>query len=141
MPTVLFVDDEPSILEGFKRTLRKEPFTIVVASSGAAALAALQTTAVDAIVSDQRMPGISGSELLERVRQRYPDIIRIMLTGEASLPATVRALSQAPLYRFLCKPVNSDDLVRTLMQALHMKEVTDQAAKLRRVGGARSAKT
>jgi DNA-binding NtrC family response regulator len=131
-PTVLFVDDEVAILEGVKRSLWKEPYVVLTASSGAAALALLATTEVDVVVSDQRMPELSGSELLGRIRDQYPKIVRIMLTGEPSLPTVVRALDVAPLYRFLNKPLIRDELTRTLRQAIQMKQLAEESARLHR---------
>src|SRR5579871_4385178 len=98
--TVLFLDDEPAILEGFARLLRKEPYTVLTATSGVAALAVLGRQPIDVVVSDERMPGMSGSEFLDQVRTQYPCIIRIMLTGQARMEVATRAIQQG-LYRFL----------------------------------------
>jgi DNA-binding NtrC family response regulator len=121
-PAVLFVDDEPAVLEALGRTLRKEPYEVLTAPSAAKALAILRSRAVDVVVSDQRMPQVSGSEFLAQVRQQFPDVVRMMLTGEANLDDAVRAINDG-LYRFLSKPLGPDELARTLRQALHMKGV------------------
>src|SRR5277367_2663234 len=101
MATVLFVDDDPPVLAGLKRTTWSEPYEVRTAKSGAEALEILASTEIDVVVTDQRMPGMSGSELLGQVRATHPATIRIMLTGEAGLPSTVQALKDGPLYRFL----------------------------------------
>jgi len=82
---VLFVDDEPSFTDSLKRILRKEPYEILSAGSADEALMILDGQVVDVVVSDEKMPGMSGSEFLSIVSKRYPETIRIMLTGHASL--------------------------------------------------------
>jgi len=132
MPTVLFVDDELAVLTGLKRALWKEPYLILTADSGAKALEVLAGTPVDVVISDERMPSMSGSAFLARVRELYPAIMRIMLTGEAGLPAAVRAINEGPLYRFLNKPLAPSELARTIRQALQMKALAEQSKDLRR---------
>src|SRR5436190_341918 len=89
--TVLFVDDEPAILEGIGVVLRKEPYEIVTAAGPIKALEILASRRVDVVVSDERMPNMSGAEFLARVREAYPDTVRIVLTGQASLEAAIRS--------------------------------------------------
>ena len=91
--TVLFVDDEPMLLAGLKEALRRCPFGILTATSAADALKLLATHAVDVVVSDERMPNMPGSEFLGIVRQRHPQTIRIVLTGQRVtdwMPADLR---------------------------------------------------
>jgi DNA-binding NtrC family response regulator len=104
----------------------------MTAQSAAEALQILANTPIDVVVSDERMPSMPGSEFLGRVRDVYPGIVRIMLTGEAGLPAAVRAINEGPLYRFLHKPLSPDELARTIRQALQMKLMTEQSTDLRR---------
>jgi DNA-binding NtrC family response regulator len=137
MSTILFVDDELAVLEGLRRSLWKEPFTVLTADSAAAALEILANTHVDVVVSDERMPSMSGSEFLGRVREAYPETIRIMLTGEAGLPAAVRAINEGPLYRFLHKPLSPQELLRTIRQALQMKQLLEKSTDLHRAHPAR----
>ena len=119
---VLFVDDEPAILAGFCDALRKEAYEILTATSAALALDVLSRTHVDVVVSDECMPRMCGSAFLGRVHRDYPDIVRIMLTGEASLAASVRAINDG-LYRFLGKPVQHEELSRVIRDALKMKNL------------------
>jgi len=128
--TVLFVDDEPKILEGFRDALRRHPFTILTATSGADALSLLDTHPVDVVVSDERMPNMAGSEFLGVVRQRYPHTIRIVLTGQASLAAAIRAINEGEVYRFLTKPCNSADLAVTIQRALQLRDLARGSARL-----------
>lgn len=88
---VIFVDDEPMVLNGIKRALFKTDWDIVYATSGAQALEILQEFSADYIVSDMRMPGMNGAELLEKVSELYPSIVRIILSGHADLDLSARA--------------------------------------------------
>ncbi|WP_432737451.1 putative bifunctional diguanylate cyclase/phosphodiesterase [Maridesulfovibrio sp. FT414] len=116
--TVLFVDDEKRVLSTIRRLLLGEPFKILTAESATEALEILATTPVDIIVSDERMPGMRGSDLLTEVRRLYPDICRIMLTGHASLDASIAAINSGRIFRFLLKPVTQEDLLEALHQGI-----------------------
>ena len=96
--TILFVDDEPNVTDGLKRALRREPYEFLTATSGAAALKILEGQYVDVVVSDEQMPGLSGSVFLSMVRKQFPHTIRMILSGHASLDAAVRAIHMT-LYR------------------------------------------
>ena len=117
---ILFVDDEPQVLRGYRDILHKEPYQLLAAGSAAQALGILAKERIHVVVSDERMPLVSGSELLERVHRDYPDIVRIMLTGQASLLASVQAINDG-LYRFLSKPIAPEGLQRVLRDALHVQ--------------------
>ena len=127
---VLFVDDEPRLLEGVRTALRKETFDILTAGSAAEGLKILADDRIDVVVSDERMPGMSGSEFLSVVRQRYPATIRIILTGEATLDAAVRAINQGGIYRFLTKPCNPLQLAHTIKDALLLKSLSLESSRL-----------
>jgi two-component system, probable response regulator PhcQ len=114
---VLFVDDEPQVLRGFRDALRKEAYDILTVGSAALALGVLSRAHVDIVVSDERMPVMSGAELLERVGREYPRVVRIMLTGQASLEASIRAI-KGGIYRFLTKPIEPSELRRVIAAAL-----------------------
>ena len=115
---VLFVDDQPNVIEGLKRVLRKEPYEILSASSAAEALDIMSQQPIDVVVSDEKMPGMSGSEFLFLVSQKYPDTVRMLLTGQASLDATIRAINQGEIYHCFTKPCNEADIATTIRQAL-----------------------
>jgi len=121
-PRVLLVDDEPHVTEALKRVLREEAYDIRTASSARTALQILAREAVDVVVSDERMPGMSGSEFLATVRRSYPNTVRILLTGHANLEAAVRAINEGEIYRFLTKPCKEADLTRAIEHALRRKE-------------------
>jgi DNA-binding NtrC family response regulator len=132
-PKVLFVDDEPAVLEALKCALRKEPYEVLVAGTTAKAREILTKERIDIVVSDHRMRGESGAAFLNRVHREYPDTVRIMLTGEANLGAAVDVINDG-LYRFLSKPVSPSDLVRTLNGAMQMKRLGEEQSRLRTEG-------
>ncbi len=116
--TILFVDDEPAVLEGYQRLLRQE-FQIETAGSGEQALEKLaQKGPFAVVVSDMRMPGMDGAQLLAKIMVKFPQVMRIMLTGNSDLPAAMRAVNEGNVYRFLTKPCEKEDLVRTINTAL-----------------------
>ncbi len=114
MLTVLFVDDEPNVLQGIKRATRnmREVWAMYFAPGGESALAFIADTPVDVIVSDMRMPGMDGAELLRLVRERQPGIARIMLSGYAEEEAIFRSTQVA--HQFLSKPCDVDELKATI---------------------------
>jgi response regulator RpfG family c-di-GMP phosphodiesterase len=115
---ILCVDDDPNILAGLQRTLRRQ-FTVDVALGGEQALAAIDEHGPYAvIVVDMRMPGIDGIELLQRVRVRTPDTIRIMLTGNADQKTAIEAVNQGHVYQFLTKPCPPNALTDALEKGL-----------------------
>lgn len=131
-PKILFVDDEPNVTEALKRSLRKEPYDIFTAESAVDALQILATNAIDVVVSDERMPGMSGSVFLSKVRETYPETVRIILSGQASLEDVVRAINEGEIYRFCMKPLNASDLGVTIRQALQQKRLLEQTRRLLR---------
>ncbi|HRF47092.1 MAG TPA: response regulator [Anaerolineales bacterium] len=117
-PTILLVDDEPSVLAALKRALRPDGYRILTAESGAEALELLEREPVAVIVSDQRMPRMSGAEFLELARQYAPDTGRIMLTGYAEPQAIIDAINRGGVYRYISKPWDDGDLRLTLRRAI-----------------------
>lgn len=117
-PTVLFVDDEQDVLEGIRDVMRREPYRLLTANSGPEALEVLARQRVDIVISDERMPGMQGSELLGEVRRKYPNTIRIVLTGQASMEATIRAINDGQVFRFLTKPFAPKDLAACIREAI-----------------------
>lgn len=115
---VLFVDDEPAILDGFRKAFRRASFEVYTAESARAALEVLAEVEIDIVVSDERMPKMPGAEFLSRVRRAHPATIRIMLTGQATIEAAIRAINDGRIYRFLTKPIDAHDLKRLIESAL-----------------------
>ncbi len=128
--TVLFVDDDTSLTDGVRRVLRKEPFRIVCESSAEAALERVDAERVDVVVSDEQMPGMEGAEFLATLRRQHPQIVSIMLSGQASMGSVIRALNEGHIFRFLIKPCGHDELAATLRQALNHKHMLDRCRRL-----------
>jgi len=129
---VLLVDDEPNVLEGLQRALRNEPYEILTAQSGDEALALLAETDVDVVVSDQEMSGMNGTQLLGRIRRDYPNTIRYILTGRATLDVAISAINEGAISRFFTKPCNNIDLAVMIREALRHKELMAEAWRLLR---------
>jgi response regulator RpfG family c-di-GMP phosphodiesterase len=116
---VLFVDDEPNVLEGIQRTLRKQ-VELQTASSGVEALRLIRESGPFAVViSDMRMPAMNGAQFLAKVREREPDTVRMILSGHADLEATIAAVNEGHIYRFLTKPCPTDRLLAAVEDALN----------------------
>lgn len=116
--TLLLVDDEENILNSLRRVLRNEPYRLLDATSGEAALQQLSATHVDLVISDARMPGMDGATFLAEVQQRWPNCLRILLTGYADLTTTIKAINEGQIYRYVSKPWDDDELRLIIRQAL-----------------------
>ena len=118
--TLLLVDDEPSILSALRRLLRREGYTILTAEGGEAALELLSTNRVQVVVSDQRMPGMSGVELLSRTRELYPDTRRIILSGYSDISTLSDAINRGAVWKFIAKPWNDEALKAEIAHAFEV---------------------
>jgi response regulator RpfG family c-di-GMP phosphodiesterase len=128
---VLFVDDEENILKSLSRLLMDEEFEVLTADSGEKGLALLeQAENVGLIVSDQRMPGLSGVDFLERARAIAPHALRIMLTGYADINATIDAINRGGAYRYITKPWNDNEIVQTIRDAIHHYTLLEENKRL-----------
>jgi response regulator RpfG family c-di-GMP phosphodiesterase len=122
-PALLCVDDEPLVLEGLTLHLRRA-FTLTTATGGAAGLEILKSKGPFAIVmSDMRMPGMSGAEFLSKVREQYPDTVRVLLTGQSDLPSAIAAVNDGQIFRFLTKPCPPEVLLSALGAAAKQHEL------------------
>lgn len=129
LPRVLLVDDDANLLEGLRRTLRGR-FRVETAVGPRAAIAILeQDTDFAVVVSDLRMPDVDGVVLLNQIRDGAPDIVRILLTGEANADAAIRAVNEGEIFRFLTKPCSSDVLRTVIAEAAehHRSKMMDAA--------------
>lgn len=120
---VLLVDDEPNLLAGLKRILKKEPYHVMTANSGKEGLEIFNSVEVDLIIADQDMPGMKGTELLEKVKALYPDTVRFMLTGKGTLQVAMDAINKGSVMRFFSKPAEEADLKSAISLALQQKEL------------------
>jgi putative nucleotidyltransferase with HDIG domain len=130
---VLFVDDELNILKAVKRLLRNEPWEVLCASRPQEALELLDTSAVQVVVSDQRMPEMSGVDLLAVVRERHPDLVRMMLTGYTEMNVAVEAINRGEIFRLITKPWNDEELKATLRQAFDHFDLKEEIKRLNQV--------
>jgi EAL domain-containing protein (putative c-di-GMP-specific phosphodiesterase class I)/CheY-like chemotaxis protein len=116
-PTVLIVDDERSTLEGWTDLLQRQ-YRLVCASNGEDALAVLRADPVDVIVCEERMPGMSGIDMLRRARVQSPATVAIMVTGSAAPDIAIRAINEAGVFRFLRKPCDGRELSASIADAV-----------------------
>ena len=136
---VLVVDDEPDILRTFELSYGDE-LTILTAASGPDGLAVLQAREVAVIVADQRMPGMSGTEFLERSMTLQPEAVRIILTGYTDIEALVRAVNASHVWRYVAKPWDSEELRLALLRAIevfHLKRENQRLVEALRQANAR----
>ena len=127
---LLIVDDEPNVISSLKRLLRRDGYTIHSASSGQAGLDVLANHPVDIILSDQRMPGMTGVEFLRSAKEHYPSTLRIVLSGYTELQSVTDAINEGAVYRFLTKPWIDDQLRSFILEAFQHKEMADENQQL-----------
>jgi response regulator RpfG family c-di-GMP phosphodiesterase len=114
--SVLYVDDEENNLFSFKATFRLK-YKVFTAISGADAISILEKNEIHVIVTDQRMPNMTGVEFLEKVLERFTDPIRILLTGYTDMNAVVDAINKGKIFHYLTKPWNEEELDKTIERA------------------------
>jgi DNA-binding NtrC family response regulator len=127
---LLLVDDEPNLTSALVRSLDRSQFEIFTADSAQKGLMILAGNEIDVVVSDERMPGMTGSQFLSEVRKKWPNTIRMILSGQADLEAAVRAINEGEVYRFLLKPCHPKELQATILQGLQHKKLIAQSRKL-----------
>jgi response regulator RpfG family c-di-GMP phosphodiesterase len=128
---ILLVDDEIAILDGLRRQLRRS-FTVHTANSGADALELLESEPVAVVVSDMRMPQMDGATFLSRVRSLYPDVVRILLTGQTDTQAAIAAVNEGQIYRFLTKPCPPEVLLEGIGSAVELNRLVTAEKELLR---------
>ena len=127
---VLIVDDEPSVLSALKRVFIEEPCEIRTADSGERGLELLAIEPFKAVISDERMPGMGGAEFLATVKDRHPEVARILLTGYASLEATMKAVNDGEIYRFFTKPWDEYQLTLAVRSAIERYDLEAENRRL-----------
>ncbi|MES2784643.1 MAG: EAL domain-containing protein [Pseudomonadota bacterium] len=128
--TLLLVDDEDNIVASLRRLLRRDGYYVVTANSGAQGLQRLAEQSVDVIISDQRMPGMTGVEFLRRAKELYPDTVRIVLSGYTELQSITDAINEGAIYKFLTKPWDDKHLAGHIAEAFVHKEMIDENRRL-----------
>lgn len=124
LPTLLLVDDEPNIISALSRLFRREGYDILSATSPSEGFELLAKNTVQVVLCDQRMPEMSGSEFLGKVRQLYPETVRLVLTGYTDIDAVTEAINKGAVFKFLTKPWDDDELREQVRAAFRMaKEI------------------
>jgi DNA-binding NtrC family response regulator len=125
--TVLFVDDDEIVLMSLQRGLRDEPYNKVFARSGKDALRILKDNDVHVVVTDMRMPEMSGLEFLKIVKENYPNVVRIVFSGYIQVTTLLTAINQGEIYRYIPKPWKvDDDFKAVIQQAMEYYNLNEQ---------------
>jgi len=114
--TILFVDDEANVLSALRRTLRREPYECYFAEGPDQAFEILREHEIDLVVSDHLMPAMDGLTFLKKVKELYPEVVRVILTGHADLQMAIEAINEGEVFRFLTKPWMDVELKMMLKQ-------------------------
>lgn len=128
--TVMLVDDERNILSALSRVLRGEGYNILLAENGETGLDLLRSNSVAVVVSDHRMPGMDGVEFLQRIKEKYPQTVRFMLTGCADLSSVVKSINKGEVYRFLTKPWDDDEIKSVVKSAVERYNLVEENREL-----------
>lgn len=128
--TLLLVDDEANILAALRRLLRRSGYRVLTADSGMAGLEILACEAVDVIISDQRMPNMTGVEFLRKAKELYPDTVRMVLSGYTDLQSVTDAINEGAIYKFLTKPWDDAMLKANIEEAFQRKALSDDNRQL-----------
>lgn len=128
--SILCVDDEPSILSALRRVFRAKGFQVQIAESGKAGLALLETESFDLVISDMRMAEMDGAAFLEQVRMRWPNSIRMLLTGYADITSVMAAINKGEIYRYIAKPWDDNDMLLIVRGALQHRAMVLEQARL-----------
>lgn len=131
--TLLLVDDEAAILKAISRVFLEENYEIHTANSAHEALDIMAKNKIHLVISDHKMPGISGAELLKEIKERWPETIRIMLTGHADIQSIMGAVNDGAVYKFITKPWNDEDLRLTVSLALQQYALIQENKKLKEI--------
>lgn len=129
---ILFVDDEADILSALKRLVRGLNASCLFASNGAEALEVIEQHAIDVVVSDMRMPGMNGAELLAKIAEQHPETIRIVLSGHSDADMVMSAVNEGRIWSYISKPWDDNQLILTLEHAIFTQQIIAERALLRR---------
>jgi putative nucleotidyltransferase with HDIG domain len=131
---ILFVDDEKNVLQSLKRLCIDGNYSVILANSGEEALEILKNNPnIGLIVSDQRMPAMTGSEFLEKAKEMLPDTVRILLTGYADINAVADAINKGGAYRYITKPWNDEELLQIIGDAVRRYSLIKENKRLQEI--------
>ena len=123
--SILYVDDEVDNLYSFQSLFRRD-YKIFIAESGAEALQLLEENKVELIISDQRMPEMTGVEFFEAIKDKYPDVIRMVMTGYSDMQAIIDSINKGRIYQYIAKPWEEDELKVIIDNALETYDLRQQ---------------
>lgn len=129
-PVILCVDDEPNILSSLRRLFRAKGYQVHIAEGGSAGLQLLEKEAVDIVISDMRMPEMDGAKFLHQVRARWPETVRLLLTGYSDVSSIIEAINRGEIYRYITKPWDDNDILLVVRQALERKALEQEKSRL-----------
>ena len=129
LPPILYVDDEKDNLTVFKAAFRRD-YKIYLAGSGAEGLKIMEEHEIHLVIADQRMPGMTGTEFLEQVKDSYPDCIRMVLTGFTDVEAIIQAINKGRVYRYITKPWDKNELKMNIDRAIESFSLKSQNSQL-----------
>ena len=124
------VDDDENVLHGLARMLRKQPYRIYTAKSADEAMWILKCQEIDVLLTDEKMPGCTGNELLAWVAEFYPDTMRIMLTGVPTVETAIRAINEGGVFQFFTKPCHDVELAIAIRKAMEERDRRRQDRRL-----------
>jgi len=127
---ILVVDDEEGVTSALRRSLRRDGYEISVSNDPKEALTRLKTESFDLLISDHLMPGMTGTELTRICRDRYPDMMRLMLTGQPETQMVIKAINEGEVYRFVTKPWDDLELKVTLWMAFEQLDLMRENRRL-----------
>ncbi|WP_049824381.1 response regulator [Desulfurivibrio alkaliphilus] len=138
--TLLLVDDEESVLRALRRLFREDGYRIFTATDADQALAVMAAEPVQLVISDFRMPGRDGVQLLKEIKVRWPETIRIMLTGYTDIDSIMAAVNEGAVYKFITKPWNDEDLRLTVRLAREQYSLRRENRELKMLAERQAAK-
>ena len=127
---LLCVDDEPNVLKSLRRLFRGTHYIVHLADGGAKGLEILAQEPIDLIISDMRMPHMDGAEFLMRAAKKWPNIVRILLTGYADIESTIAAVNQGKIYSYCSKPWEDNELKSLVAKAIEEKRLREERVQL-----------
>lgn len=130
---LLLVDDEPNVLKALQRMLRKSGFQIHTASGGTEALECMQQQTIHLVISDMRMPGMDGAQLLGTIAEKWPETIRILLTGFADMDSTIAAINKGHIFQYISKPWDDQELKLAVTRGLQQQQMEMEMQRLTRL--------
>ena len=130
--SLLIVDDEPHILKALNRVLHSDRYTLRTASSAEEALASMEREPPSVLLTDQRMPGKSGTALLAEVAQRYPDVVGILMSGYADFDSLTDAVNDGQIYKFVLKPWDNAELRKSIHDLFAQIELGEEGLRAQR---------